>query len=259
MRTLRCLTVTALLCAPAVARPAETVMVRKVHTDAYSMGSKEFPAKDATQTIWIGKDRVRMEGDESSFLYRGDLKKLYMLHAADKTYNTLDLPIDFAKYLPPEYAAMVEKMKVTAKVEPTDETRKIGDWNAKKYTFTVSTMMGGGSSQDIWTTKDISMDTSAYTEMRRMMAAMIPGGDSISEEMKKMEGVPVMSEKTRKMMGTTVKEHDELVSVATKDAPAGTFELPKDYVEKPFDPMAQAMGGGMKPGSPGSKGPPPGK
>ena len=176
MRTLGSLAVFALVCAPAVAMPAETVMVRKVHTDAYTKGSTEVPAQDVTQTIWIGKDRVRMDGDEMSFLYRGDQKKLYMIHPAEKTYNTLDLPIDITKYVPPEIAAMMEKMKVTAKVTPTDETRKIGDWNAKKYTFSMQMMMGAGSTQDIWTTKDITMDASAYLEMQRMLAELIPGG-----------------------------------------------------------------------------------
>jgi hypothetical protein len=256
MRMLRSLTVFALVCTPAAATSAETMMIRKVHTDAYTLGSKEMPAKDVTQTIWIGKDRVRMDGDEMSFLYRGDQKKLYVIHPTEKTYSTLDLPIDLAKYVPPEVAPMIEKMKVTAKVTPTDETRKIGDWNAKKYTFSMQMMMGAGSTQDIWTTKDITMDASAYLEMQRMLAELIPGGASVIDEMKKMDGVPVLSEKTRKVMGASVKERDELVSVAQKDAPAGTFEMSKEYTEKPFDLMQMGMGGGMKPGS---KGPPPGK
>src|SRR5436190_21282847 len=111
MKTLRTLTSAALLCAPVFAAPTDTMMVRKSHTDAYTVGSKEVPAKDETQTVWVSKDRVRLESDENSVLLRLDQKKMYLIDPKTKTYNTIDLPFDMKKYMPAEMAEMYEKMK----------------------------------------------------------------------------------------------------------------------------------------------------
>jgi hypothetical protein len=258
MRTLRLLTSAALLCAPAFAAPADTMMVRKVHTEAGKMGQHETPAKDETQTVWIAKDRVRVESDDKIILLRLDQKKLYMMDPKEKTYSPIDLPFDMKKYLPAEMAEMYDKMNsantMSCKVTPTDETKKIKDWNTKKYELKVTGSMTGGMTEEVWVTKDISVDTAAFLELLRTTLTMRPGGESMVDELKKIDGVPVMSDRTLKSPMGTVKTHEELVSIEQKDAPAGAFELPKDYKETPFNPM---MMGGRRP--PESKGPPPQK
>lgn len=153
MNTVHCLTLAALLCAPAVAAPTDTMMVRKTHTDAFKMGPNESPAKDSTQTIWISKDHVRLESDENVVLLRLDDKKMYLIDPKKKTYNTIDLPFDMKKYLPPEMAEMFDQMKaakpITGTVTATDETKKIHDWTAKKFELTMQGGMGGGLTEAI--------------------------------------------------------------------------------------------------------------
>ncbi len=248
MRTLRILTSAALLCAPVFAAPTDTMMVRKVHTEAMKGGPVERPAKDETQTIWIAKDRVRVDSDESSVIVRIDQKKMYMLDPKEKTYSVIDMPLDMKKYLPANMAESYDKMKASfqAKVTATDETKKIKDWNAKKYEVSLSGGMGG-MTEEIWTTKDISIDASAFLEMVRMRAMMMPGGDAMMDELKKLDGVPVMADRTQKTMGGAVKTHEEVVSVEQKDAPAGSFDVPKDYKEKPYDFAPKSLGGRHRP------------
>jgi hypothetical protein len=258
------LTAAALLCAPVFAAPTDTLMVRKSHTDAYSAGPKEVPAKDETQTIWIAKDRVRVDTEDNSILLRLDEKKMYLIDPKDKSYQVIDLPLDLKKYLPENMQEMYEKMKaattVSCTVKPTDETKKIKDWNTKKYEVTISGGMVGSTTEEVWTTKDIPIDATAFLEMTRMRSTMMPGGETIVDELKKLDGIPVMSERTRKAGSASVKTHEELVSIEQKDAPAGEFDVPKDYTAKPFDPMSGApMGGRGRPGGKGGEGKPPPK
>jgi hypothetical protein len=269
MLMLRLTTLAALVITPAFAAPTDTMMVRKTHTDGAKSGGTETAGKDGTQTVWISKDRVRVDGEDSSVLVLLDAKKMYLIDPKEKTYSAIDLPFDMKKYLPPEMTELYEKMKtanpITATVTPTEETKKIGQWNAKKYQVSVQGGFGGGLTEELWTTKDIAIDSSAFLELLRLKSSMMPGGEAVADELKKISGVPVMSDRTQGTGPGAVKTHEELVSVESKDAPAGTFDVPKDYTEKPFDPRAMAMGGRRgPPNHPGMKGadgkkPPPDK
>jgi hypothetical protein len=79
------------------------------------------------------------------------------------------------------------------------------------------------------------------------MMSIAPGGASMATEMKKIEGLPVLIERTQTVMGQTLKSSEQVTAVTSKDAPEGTYDAPKDYTEKPFDPRAEGgMGGGSK-------------
>jgi hypothetical protein len=258
MRFIACIALAATLLAPALR--ADVVVTKTKHQDAMKSVGGEQPATDTTEVTWFGKDRLRTEEGTNVTIVRGDLKKMYLLDTKAKTVTTLDLPVDMKKYLPPEAAPMMEQMlgqmKVT--VTPTTETKKIKDWNATKYTMTMSMgMMGGNVTQDLWMTKDVEIDHKAFNELSSAMFSTVLGGKAIADEYKKLEGFPVLVEATRKTMGPTLKSREEVTAIETKEPTEGLYEVPKDYTEKPFDPMADAMGpgGGGQGGRP--KPPPP--
>jgi hypothetical protein len=242
-----------LLAAPALAR--DLVVTKKKHEDAYSMMGQEQPAKDTTEVTWIAEDRMRVEDGDQVFLVRSDLKKLFVLDKKAKTYSALDLPLDLAKYMPAEYAPMIQQMtgQITVSVAVTGETRKIGEWNATRYTVTTTLPMGGSDVQEIWATKDVPLDLAALQDMRAAMLALNPmGGTRMADEMKKIDGVAILVERTRTMMGAEAKARDEVTSIEQREPSAGLYDPPADFTEKPFDPMA-AMGG-PRPGG-GRRGP----
>ena len=250
----------ATLCAPAFC--TDLMVTKTKHTDASKMMGMDQPAKDATETSWIGKDRMRTDDGESITIIRLDQKKMYMLDPKAKTVQTIDLPFELKKYVPADMAPMLDmmgQMKVT--VTPTTETKKIKDWNATKYTMTMATPMGGGFTQEIWATKDIQFDQVAFNELHNAIASLMSlgmGGSSIATEYKKIEGFPVLTERTQTMMGQSIKSREEVTAVESKDAPEGAYDVPKDYTEKPFDPMSMnPMGGGGPRGRGGKPGGPP--
>jgi hypothetical protein len=247
----------AALATPAIA--ADTKITTAKHADAMRMMGQETPASDSTEVMWVGKDRMRVETDDSVTIVRTDLKKMFLLHPADKTYSTLDLPIDMKKYLPADIAPMLEEqwasMKVT--VTPTTETKKFKDWTATKYTMKTSMDMMGmsmGSTADIWVTKDVTIDRTAFADLNGAIMSMMPGGAAIVAEYKKLDGFAVLTETTRSMMGSDMKSKDEVTAVESKDAPEGSYDVPKDFKEVPFDMMKDNAMGGMGPGRRG-KGP----
>jgi hypothetical protein len=204
--------------------------------------------------------------------------------------STVDLPFDYKKYIPEDSPFAGREMPTPeVAVKATDDTKKINNWTAKKYTVTRTMpapaggpggaggsggagngggggngggngggggrggfgggggMMGGPASEDIWASKDVAVDAAAFHMMMGAMQSLRPGGNAGAEEMKKIDGIPVLVESTRKMRDQEIKTREELVSVERKEAPLNAFDVPADFQKKPFD-MRNQMGGGRGPG-----------
>jgi len=238
-------TLLSLAFATALSSPAwcgDTVITKAKHSDA-AMGQ---PAKDTTEVLWIGPGHMRVEEGTSVTIVRGDLSKMYMLDTAAKTVSTIDLPFDMKKYMPAEMAPQMEQMAAMTKVTvtPSTETQMIKDWNATKYTMTMTMPMGGSMTQVMWVTKDIGTDRAGWSEMFAAQLASSPFASSMAEEMRKVDGISVQVERTLSMMGNESKATENVLTVEDKEAPAGHYEVPEGYTEKPFDPMSGMMGPG---------------
>lgn len=228
------------------AAAADTLLKMKNHTGAFEMMGQSRPAQDLEITFWIGDGRaVRSEGKASAIL-RLDQKKFYVVNHETKTFSVLDLPVDFASYLPPEMKAqmdqMMQAMQMTATVEPTDETKKINDWDTRLYRLKMSNQMGMTIESQVWVTDDVEIDQASFKEMTRALASLQPGAAAAAEELLKINGVPVLAETEIKGMGGDTTQTEELVSAATQKAPAGTYEVPEGYTEQKFNPMGQGGG-----------------
>ena len=239
---------------------ADLVITSAKHSDAVKMMGQEQPAEDTVEVTWVGAGRMRIEEGERVTIVRTDLKKMFMLDTAAKTVSTLDLPFDLKKYVPAEQYAMLEPFmsQMKATLTPTTETKKIKDWNATKYTLNMTMPMGGSVTQEMWVTKDVELDQAAFNEMQGAMMSTAMGGGSMAGEFKKIDGLVLLTERTLTMMGQASKSREEVTSIEKKDATEGLYDVPKDYTEKPFDPMADSpMGARPRGGKPGT--PPPEK
>jgi hypothetical protein len=236
MKTFLNLALAVALCAPSFA--GDLVVTTTKHSDAR-------PDKDVIETKWIGKDRMRVESGRTTLIVRADLKRVFVLDTEKKTFGTMDLPFDVKKHAPPDVQPQLETMLAayTFTVEPTSETKKIGAWNATRYTITIVNKLPDHVStltEEVWATKDVPVDSPAWHAMNGAVMSYQLSGPDKSDELKKIEGLPVFVERTRSTDKGPVKSSDTVTSVATKDAPEGTYDVPKDYVEtKPF-----LLGGG---------------
>lgn len=174
--------------------------------------------------IWISGDKLRREEGDTSYILRLDRGKLYVVNHVAKTYT--ELAVAELQQMAPPGAEL--KVQVTA----TNETKKIGNWNARKYKVDLSNP-GLHLDTTIWASRDIA-SYEAYSRLAASLAAMQPGGAEWARKLGQIEGFPVLQEADVNMGGSRFRTREELVAVETRDAPAGAYEPPADYTARPF-------------------------
>ncbi|GAB4364067.1 MAG: hypothetical protein Kow0042_02410 [Calditrichia bacterium] len=228
---------------------ADIFIKQKQHTDPISIMGQGQPAKDVIQSTWITQDKIRTDDEKRSVIMLLKEGVIYILNHEKKTYMVMPLNMgqameekmgregmsdeeqeDFRKF-----SEGMMKMEIT--VTETDETRKINNWNCKKYIQKIEMGMGPTTSE-IWATQDLRMDYDLYAQFSASLMSMQPGlQKSVSraiEEMKKIKGVPVLTHTVAKMMGMEMKSFTELLEFKEGTAPAGTFDIPKGYTKTEF-------------------------
>ncbi len=228
------------LAAVATLAGAETLLTVKSHHDAFEVMGERQEAKDTQVKIWVGADRMRRDDGDTSTIVRLDRKKLYLLDHAEKTYSEIALPITFSRLAPKgqeEMAKQVEKMmEIDAQVTPTQETRKIGQWNTRKVQVSIKSAMGMTINTTMWISPEVA-PYRALNQLAAQLLALQPGTAKWAQKLEKIEGYPVLQESEVNAVGARFKTREELVSVQDQAAPAGTFEPPSGYKAELFDPL----------------------
>jgi hypothetical protein len=222
---------------------ADTMIKQATSTDAFEMMGQKVPARTDTSVTWLTKGMSRMDqGDTATVIMLMEKNLVYMIDHNQKSY--MEMPLDALGNIEKmmgidendeEGKAQLEMMKgmmsmmqMKVTVNPTEETEKIRDWNCTKYL--VSTKMGMGSVEsEIWATEDPELDFEMFLEISQSFKAMFPGFKEVLEEMKKIKGIAVMTDATVDMMGTKVHSTTEVIEIAEKSAPEGTYNVPKGY------------------------------
>jgi len=235
LRRLAALGAALLPLALAGAAGADTLLVLKAHQDAGVVAGQQQEARDSTVELWIGDDRISRSDDQSKLVLRPD--ELVIVNHGERSYSVLELPADFKKLLPAGMEKQAEMWKLEAKVTPGEERRKIGDWNARRYTIEMTNPMGLAVRAEMWTTTELAIDFEAYHRLARQMLALQPGTAELAAEMAKVEGFPVLQETTLDIGGGQVTTREELVSVEEKEPPADAYGVPAGY-ERAELPMA---------------------
>jgi len=220
------------------------VLIKKIkHTDkTIDMMGQPQPSKDEEGIVWMAKDKMRDDMGETSIIVRFDLKKIYIIDHSKKTYSETDLPIDLEKVIPPEAKQIMKMMQVTTNFSVTNETQKIKNWDCKKHLVEITVSMMGMKiliKMEIWASKDLGINLNAYHKSYSAILSTNPFTKGLSEEVKKMEGYPVVTIYSMTISGTETKYREEVVSVEKKGAPAGIYDLPQGYKKIPFNPLGQ--------------------
>ncbi len=223
---------------------ADIYMKQKQHTDAVTMMGQTQPAKDMISESWITSDKIVILSENQKVIMDMDKKTMTMVNHEQKAI--IDMPMDFSKSMgkmdrkgdmsPEEKAQfqqmMSQMMQIDVKVKETNERKKIGKWNCRKYLQTINMAMGTTDSE-IWATEEIEIDEDLYVKYSVGILALMPGMsqnmDAIAQELKKIKGVQVYSEQTMTMMGQAMKSTIELIEFKEGKAPNDIFDLPAEY------------------------------
>lgn len=202
--------------------------------------SKEGPQ---IQETWMTATKVRSNtGDRSSIF---DAEKNVLISLDHKKKKYMEIPLNFTGGASqeeqqnmdnlPSFMRNMMKMEVT--VQPTDEQKKIGDWNCKKYLQTLKVAMTTSESE-IWASEDIHVNTDVYKKFSAAFMASQPGFYKMLKDMmkesEKIKGIPVLQTTTSKIMKQTITSTTELLEVKEMDAPADLFEIPAGYKQEKF-------------------------
>ncbi len=239
MKTFKTTFVLAAALLTALPAAADLKIVKQVHRDGFTVMGQSQPAEDTEQVTWIGDGRMHMDMGDSATIVRLDQMKLYSIDHTAQTYNVLDLPVDLEKLLPPEMKPMLQMMQFEVKVTPTDEYRQVGEWKARRYDVEMTTrVMNMKMTQ--WAAEVGGYEPSAFNEMYVHLNSLQPGMADAVNELRKVDGYVVEQESTITMMGNDIKSTEKAVSIEQADPPAGLYEPPDGYTEKPYDFMAAA-------------------
>ena len=217
---------------------ADFKVVKQTHQDGFTIMGQTQPAEDKEQTTWIGKDKMYMDQGNSATVVRTDIMKLYVIDHTTKTYNVLDLPVDLTALVPPEMQPMLAMMKFQVTVTPTEEYKQIGEWKARRYDMSMTSQMFSMKST-MWATQVEGYDPQAFNSMYVHLNSLQPGMADAVKEMGKIDGLVVEQQGVMTMMGNDVGTSEKTISIDEIDAPAGTYDPPAGYTEKPFDFMSR--------------------
>jgi len=196
------------------------------------------PPSEQLTKMHMTPTKIKMTtGEDGEMIFDAGSKMLTIISHAKKEYYVV-AEEDFQAMMQMGMAMMEGMMGDGAPtVERTGEKKKIGEWNCEKV---VMTLTGGmAMTQEMWVTTEAGIDMDAYLEMTDMLgqAGMMK---KFMDEMKKIEGYPILSKTSMNIMGQNV-ETESLVQVIKKDTfAASTFAAPEGYTKKEGD-MMQAM------------------
>jgi len=237
----RCITfglAAALLAATAA---ADTKIVQETHQDAFTVMGQSQPASDVVRTVWLAGDRLRVDEGASTFIVRLDSSTLFVIDHDARTVSSVAIPVDGAALLPKGMAEQLRAMmQLKIDVVPTDETKKVGAWSARRWNMTMTSPMVTVESA-MWATKDLDIDRDAYNRLSSQIIALQPGMEGLVEKLRTVEGFVVETQTVTRLGGATeggMKRSERTVSVETGEPPAGAYDPPSDYQQRPFDLLA---------------------
>lgn len=221
----------------------DSLLTVKSHADAFELKGEAQPAKDTEVRIWVAGDKIRRDEGDTSMILRLDRNKLFLVHHPEKTYSELTLPVDFVRLMPKGKEELgqtwAKQMRLTLKVTPSSETKKINGWSAQRVQMEVTSAMGMKIGTTLWVSKDIA-SYAALNKLTASLAALQPGAADWSQKLSQLEGFPVLKEDDVDALGAHFRTREELVSVETKVSPAGIYDPPAGYKAEPFNPLEEA-------------------
>jgi hypothetical protein len=201
---------------------------------------------DTTSTQYMTTDKMRTSSGDTDTIVELANGKYIVIDNKKKEYY--EMTVD---EMNTAFAAMEEKMKAMeaqmkdapaflkkamggggpVTVAKGTAHRKIAGYDTEHYVAT----MGDTNKMEFWVTKEIKPPTQYYNAFKLQFAALGPAGQSIGkayEEMRKIDGFPLASTTSFKMMGQNLSTSQEATEVKKGAVPATAFAIPAGYKKK---------------------------
>lgn len=219
---------------------ADFYIKSKTHSDAYAMMGQSQPAKDDFQEVWFGTDKFASITPDMSLILDLGKGMAWMVDHKHKTYVETTLPLDMAKLLPPQMASMMGMMKSTVEVQPTTETKAIGQWPCTLYNVSINMMMMPMKFQ-VWASEKVPFNLKFFQEKMfpNLMKGTLRLDDAAIAEMGKVKGYWIASEMNMDVMGAKMHNTTEVVEMSQKTPGAGVYGIPTGYTKSQYLTMGR--------------------
>ncbi len=210
-------------------------------TAAVEMFGQSQPARTDTSTMWLSGDAGYFisSRDNMAVLIGLADSMIHLMNKSRKTYTSVSLTEGVAGLL--EEGEGQEELKqylqhmgegVSVTVADLDSSATINGFDdAKLYEATMKLPMGMTSTMRIWTA-ETGHDTQFARLARSLQtAALALLGDlgNLNEEFAKISGMPIATRTATVMMGNTMEQRTDVVSIDEMEAPEGIFGIPEDF------------------------------
>ena len=225
------LTFAVIMAVAALSLSADIYVKSKSHTDAMSIMGQNTPARDDVSEQWISEKALAQNGKDQGFII--DLTKNVMIFVnhGGKSYVETPLPLDIAKIMPPQMAAMAGMMTMTATVTPGTERKRIGNWNCSLYNMNMS-VMGMAMPLKIWASTDVPFDTAKYAGLLgNLLKGQMRLDDASIKEFQKIKGFQIATEMNAEIMGAKMHTASEVMEITKKAPPAGVYSVPAGFTK----------------------------
>lgn len=214
---------------------ADYYIKSKYHSDAMAFMGQNQPAKDEIYEQWIGGDKFASITPDMNIIFDLGKSKAWMINHKDKTYVETTLPLDMAKLMPPEAAAMMGMMKATVTVQPTGQTKTIGQWPCSQYNVSVNIMMMP-MKMTVWASEKVPFDMNLYQDkiFGNLMKGTLRLDDASVAEMKKVKGYYISNDMNMEMMGAKIHTTQDVVEISQKTPGPGVYAVPAGYTKAQY-------------------------
>lgn len=222
----------------------EIYMSHKISTDSFKKDKKDGETEVRTSKQWFAGDKLRTDDGNESVLMLLDKDTIYTIDHKKKTYSaiqasTLGMPVDAGaegEQVPAMVSSMMGNMfKVEVSIEPTSETKKIGQWNCTKYNQTLK-MMGVTTTTELWATEDVAIDKKLLDKLMTSQFMAKSGMQNLASKMQKeaekIKGCVVYSKSVTTMGNKRTETIDEVSEIKEQAAPQETWVVPAKYKMK---------------------------
>lgn len=244
IRTLALISTVTLSLTLSSAFAGEIFMSHKITTDSYKKDKKDGETEVRTSKQWFAGDKLRSDNGDESVLMLLDKDSIYNIDHKKKTYfgyqaSTLGMPVETeagGEQMPAMLSSMMGNMfKMEVTIEPTNETKKIGQWNCTKYNQTLK-IMNVTTTTELWATEEVSIDKNLLDKFMASQFMTKSGMQDLAgkmlKEAEKIKGCVVYSKSVTIMGNKRTETIDEVTEIKEQAAPQETWAVPAKYKMK---------------------------
>lgn len=217
---------------------ADVYIKIKTHADSHYDSGVLMPAEESIEEMWIGDEKIVFISKNQTEIYDLENNLVSIIFPKKKIYAQSPLPLDMSKLLTDQYYSQLQMFKIKGIVRETDETKKIGKWDCKKYELETWIMDEGNRAVEmdisLWMTTEVPFDWDMYGKVAANTRKLRDPryDDDLLSEWNKIKGCQITLERTSYYRGVARRYYEEVVEISKKNPPEGIYSVPPGYTKK---------------------------